>query len=97
MYEMEIWLARKLVAEAIRIVLSSSDFDPELLEQDYVTLEEIGLATHEHRDTFKAVLVERIRQEGYHIDPIHIPRARQDTILRVASALPGHSTKKEDP
>ena len=97
MNEMEFWLARKLVLDAIRIVLAYSDFDPELLENENLTLEEIGLATHEHRDNFTTVLVERVRQEGYDIDPTNIPRARHDTILRVASLLPGHSTKTEDP
>jgi hypothetical protein len=98
MYEMEFWLAQKLVFEAVRIVLAAySDLDPPLTVNDNLTLEEIGLASHEHRDNFRTVLVERIRQEGYKIDPTNIPRARHDTVLTVAMALPGHSTKTEDP
>lgn len=97
MNEMELWLARKLVSEAVRIVLEYSDFDPELLDNDHLTLEEIGLATHEHRDNFRAVLVEQIRQQGYSIDPTDIPRARHDTLIRVAASLSGQSTKVEDP
>jgi hypothetical protein len=95
---MDFYLARRLVWKAARIVLAYQGLDPTLLkEDDDLTLEHLGLVTPEHRDNFRSVLVEQIRQEGYNIDPTNIPRAPRDTLLRVASLLPGESTKIEDP
>ena len=97
MDEMDLLLAQNLVSDAIRTVLGPRDTPYEAVENYHVTLRSIGLQEQEHRDLFAAVLLHRVRQAGFQIDLNDILREPDDTLFRVASALPGHSTKSNTP
>lgn len=92
---MDLIIARRIVLDAVRIVLEmrNMNLDPNLLENPNHTLVEVGLVTHEHRSSFRSVIVQRVNEEGYEIDPNHVPLSANDTLFTVLSALPGHSTK----
>jgi len=85
---MDVMFARNLVEDALRTVLEEPD-----LTDEHVTLVQVGLVTQEDRRHFRRVLHERIVEEGYVIEQARIPSSANDTIIAVASALPGHSTK----
>ena|ERR1043165_1068966 len=97
MDKMNLLFAQDLVADAIRTVLGPRDAPFEPVENYQVTLKNIGLEHQDDLNLFAAVLQHRIRQAGYEIDPDEIPHKPDDTLFKVASSLPGHSTKKNIP
>ena len=97
MDEMDLLLAQDLVADAVRTVLGPRDAPFEPVENYQVTLKNVGLEHQDYLNLFAAVLHHRIRQAGYEIDSDEIPHKPNDTLFKVASALPGHSTKSNKP
>jgi hypothetical protein len=97
MDEMDLLLAQDLVADAIRTILGPRNAPYEPIENYQVTLKNIGLEDQDTLALFVAVLHHRIRQAGYEIDSDEIPHKPNDTLFKVASALPGHSTKSNKP
>jgi hypothetical protein len=88
MDDMDLLLAETLVRDALSTVL------PEIpLLDGNATLVDIGLSTSEERLRFNRVLVARVEEEGYQIDPVYIQCRPDDTPRIVAQILPGHSTK----
>ena len=85
---MDLMFARKLVNDTLQSVLE----EPNLTDEDQ-TLEQVGLNTTEDRQNFRYLLCARVVEEGYLIDKVNIPNSANNTLLEVASALPGHSTK----
>lgn len=88
MDDMDLLLAETLVRDALSTVLPGIP----LLDGN-ATLVDIGLSTSEERLRFKRVLVARVEEEGYQIDPVYIQCRPGDTPRIVAQILPGHSTK----
>ena len=89
---MDILLARSLVWDALRRSVPHED----LIEDEHITLYDIGLSTPVHRDYFKETLVQLILDAGYNVDPDRIPTSASDTPIRIMSELPGHSTKDNE-
>jgi hypothetical protein len=97
MEKMNLLFAQDLVADAVRTVLGPCDAPFEPVENYQATLKDLGLEHQDHLNLFAALLHHRIEQAGYEIDPDEIPHKPDDTLFKVASALPGHSTKKNNP
>ena len=93
MDDMDLELAQRLVWEAVRSVVSQ----PDLIEDEGVTLYNIGLFTQNDREHFKGLLVRGIREAGYEINPKMIPADADDTPGRIIMVLPGESTKGNKP
>lgn len=91
--EMDELLARSLVWDALRAAVSHTD----LVEDEHITLYDIGLSTPGQLDYFKTLLVRNIIEAGYKINPDLIPIGRNDTPIRIMSELPGYSTKGNKP
>ena len=90
---MDLNLARRLVWDALRTVLSRKD----LIEDEYLTLYETGLSSAHRREHFKTLLVKNVLEAGYEIDPDLIPNGPGDTPETIILVLPGESTKGNKP
>jgi hypothetical protein len=93
MDDMDLLLARRIVWDALRTAVSHTD----LLEDEHVSLFDIGLSTPEHREYFRTLVVGKIHAAGYTIDPANIPTGADDTPRRIMMELPGQSTKGNKP
>lgn len=93
MNDMDLSLARSLVWNALRAAISQ----PDLIEDEDVTLYNIGLWTEQRRNYFKSLLVQSIHEAGYEINPDMIPTDADDTPRRIVMELPGESTKGNKP
>lgn len=93
MDDMDLLLAQRLVWDALRTAVSR----PDLIYDQDVTLYNIGLWTEQHRKHFRGLLVQRILEAGYEINPEVIPADPDDTPGRIMMVLPGESTKGNKP
>lgn len=93
MDEMDLSLARRLVWEAARAVASR----PDLIGNDNVTLEDLGLQMPTQRAHFRELLVRAIRDAGFEINPMMIPTDQDITLRNITMLLPGESTKGNKP